>query len=179
MPASLKRSLVGPLPAILELGLVDRFIVGGIQIIDARFQARIHDRQILIRQGDIEHQIGLVFFDQRHHLRHIVRIHLLGGNRPRQCRRNGIALGLGPAGQNDLVKDLRHLRTFMHHHIADPAGTDNQYFCHDRFSMQKRDTSLQLTVKSISLMQVKSSHLSKIAQGLESLFFLLGEDVFL
>ena len=44
---------IRPLPAVFILRLIERFIVGRIQIADAVFQAGIHDVQILIRQSQI------------------------------------------------------------------------------------------------------------------------------
>ena len=38
--------VIGPLPVIFELGFVLGLVVGGVEIIHARFEAGIHDRQI-------------------------------------------------------------------------------------------------------------------------------------
>ena len=51
--------LVCPLPRVFELGDIGGFVVGGIEIIDASGKASIHQRKILVGQGDIQHQVRL------------------------------------------------------------------------------------------------------------------------
>jgi hypothetical protein len=58
-PASLEALVVGPLPAVLELGGVRRLVVGGVEVVDARFEARLHQVKILIGEGDVDQQFGL------------------------------------------------------------------------------------------------------------------------
>ena len=94
--------LVGPLPLVLELGLVQRLVIGGVQVVDARGEAGVHDVQVLVGQRDIDHHLGLHALDQRHHARHVVGIHLRGVDRPRDLRRDLAALLLGAAGERDL-----------------------------------------------------------------------------
>ena len=62
------------------IGEILRLVVGGIQIIHAALQAGIHDRQILIRQSNVHHQIGLIIPNQRNHLINVVGVHLRGGD---------------------------------------------------------------------------------------------------
>ena len=59
----LKLFTIGPLPLVLELGHILGLIVGGVHVVDARLQARIHDWQILIRQRQIQDDIRLVVLD--------------------------------------------------------------------------------------------------------------------
>ncbi len=54
-----KSIMVSPLPAILKVSNIRGFIIGGIHIMDPRFQTRIHDVQILIGEGEIEDNIRL------------------------------------------------------------------------------------------------------------------------
>ena len=90
---------VGPLPAVIKVGreagflaalLVDGaplrvvgvlgLIVGGVHVVDAAGKAGVHDGQILIRQGDVHHEIRLVSLDQGDDLFHLVCVHLCGGD---------------------------------------------------------------------------------------------------
>ena len=59
----------------LRIFRILRFIICRIHIVDAAGQAGIHNRQILIRQGNIHNQIRLIGFDQCDDLFHIVRVH--------------------------------------------------------------------------------------------------------
>ena len=69
-----KAVLIGPLPVIFEFGFVARLIIGGVEIMHAGFKTGIHNRQILIRQRQIDHQLRLHFIDKRHCLGHIIGI---------------------------------------------------------------------------------------------------------
>ena len=51
--------LIGPLPRVFELGDIGGLVVGGIEIINASGKASIHQRKILVGQGDIQHQVRL------------------------------------------------------------------------------------------------------------------------
>ena len=44
---------VGPLPLVFELRLVQRFVVGGIQVVHARGQAGIHNTEVLVGQRQV------------------------------------------------------------------------------------------------------------------------------
>ena len=79
-PSLLKALAVSPLPAVLEVGLVARLIVGGIQIVNAATQAGFHDGQVLIGQGQIDDHVGLVAVEQSHELVHVVGIYLVSGD---------------------------------------------------------------------------------------------------
>ena len=56
--------LVGPLPVIFELGLVLGLVVRGIQIVHARLQTGIHQRQVLIGQREVDQKFGARLPDQ-------------------------------------------------------------------------------------------------------------------
>ncbi len=68
--------LISPLPTIFIFSLVQRFIVCRIQIADTVLQARVHDRQILVRQSQVDYQIRLEGPEQRNEFVHLVGIHL-------------------------------------------------------------------------------------------------------
>ncbi len=82
--------MVGPLPAVFESGGIQGFIVGGIEIINPGGQTGVHDGQILIWQGDVDHQLRLFAPQQLGQCRHVIGIDTgrahraafyLGGNR--------------------------------------------------------------------------------------------------
>ena len=54
-----KAVVVCPLPAVFEMCHIFRFIISCIQIIHPTFQTSFHDRQILIRQGYVNHDSRL------------------------------------------------------------------------------------------------------------------------
>ena len=75
-PLLLEAVVVCPLPAVLEMCLVLWLVVRRVEIVYATLQAGIHNRQILIRKSDINYNVGLERFHQRHKLRHTVGIDL-------------------------------------------------------------------------------------------------------
>ena len=50
--------LVRPLPGVLELGDVARLVVGGVQVVHAGLQARVHDGQVLVGQRHVDHEVA-------------------------------------------------------------------------------------------------------------------------
>ena len=122
----LETLLVGPLPAVFKMGHVFRFVVGRVQIVAPRLQASLHDGQVLIRQGQVHHHVGLEAFEEFHQFVHVVGIHLCcpDGRIPDGLH-DGIALGLGPAGNHNLVKHFRMLGHFVRRDRSHAAGTDN------------------------------------------------------
>ena len=131
--------VIVPLPLIFELRLVARLVIGGVEIIGAGRQAGIHDRQILIGQRQIDHQIGFLLLDQRGQRRHIIGVDLRGcdGNAGALFDRLGdrFAFGQRSTGQQYLAEraiarrdQLRHL---VYRYRTDAAGADHQYFAHD------------------------------------------------
>ena len=139
---------VGPLPAVIEVGGKARFlaslfidgapgrvvgilrlVVGGIHIVDAAGQAGVHDGQVLIGQGDVHDEIGLVAVDQFDQPVHVVRVHLGGGN---LCggfalQRGGqrVALGFCPAGDAQLGEYVADLTALADGHVGHAAAADN------------------------------------------------------
>ena len=153
----LKLFLIGPLPAVIKVGGeacflaalfinsapfrvigIFRLIVGGVHIVDAAGQAGIHDGQILIGQGNVHDQIGLVAVDKIAQLLHIIGIHLGGGDFcfgvGGQLCRQGIALGLGAAGNAQLGKNIADLAALGDGYTGHAAAADDQNFAHDGFS---------------------------------------------
>ena len=148
--------LVCPLPGVVKVGgealflaalLVDRaplrivgvlgLVVGGVHVVDAALQARIHDGQVLIGQGDVHDDVRLVLVDQRAQLVEVVRVHLggadLGGGGAVQLLLDRVALGLRARGDHDLLKNVAVLAALVNDHAGNAAAADNQGFSHDKF----------------------------------------------
>ena len=126
--------VIGPLPAVFELRLVLGFIVRGIEVIDARRQTGIHDRQILIRQRQIDDQLGRNLFDQASERRNFLGVDFIGLDRLAGALldRSGdrIALCLGPAGEVNLAENPGIHRHLVHADRAYPARADHQNLAH-------------------------------------------------
>ena len=72
----LEALLVGPLPLVLELGDVARLVVGGVEVVHAGLEAGVHQRQVLVGQGDVDQQVGLDALEQRDRLGDVVGVDL-------------------------------------------------------------------------------------------------------
>ena len=144
----LKLLPVGPLPGVVEiggetlllaalligglpLGLLDvlGLVVGGVHVVDAALQAGVHDGQVLVGQGDVHHQVGLVALDEGNHFLHLVGVHLgggdLGGGLAGQLGGQGVTLGLGAAGDAQLGKDLADLAALADGYVGHAAAADD------------------------------------------------------
>ena len=113
------------------MGGIRRLVVGGVEIVDPALEAGVHDRQVLVGQGDVDHQLRLDAIDQGHQLRHAVGVDLGGFHRVvvqlLYLGGDGVALGPGAAGDNDLSKDFGMLGAFLGDDVADPPGPYDQY----------------------------------------------------
>ena len=126
----LEAVLIGPLPRVFEMRLVLGLVVGRVEVVAAAFEAGVHDRQVLIRQRHVDHDVGFERAEKFAELRHVVGIDLGGLHAvAADGGRHGIAFGFGAAGQHHIRKhgigsDL------LGHHGADASRTDNQRFTH-------------------------------------------------
>ena len=50
----LETLLIGPLPAVFKFGHIFGLVVGGVEVVNTRSQTGFHQRQILIREGDVD-----------------------------------------------------------------------------------------------------------------------------
>ena len=144
----LKLLPVGPLPGVVEvgreslllaalligglpLGLLDvlGLVVGGVHVVDAALQAGVHDGQVLVGQGNVHHQVGLVVLDEGHHFLHLVGVHLgggdLGGGLSFQLSGQLVTLGLGAAGDAQLGKHVADLAALADGHVGHAAAADH------------------------------------------------------
>ena len=133
-PSVLKTLPIRPLPAVFKMRRVFRLVICRIHIWHLRGQTRIHDMQILIRKRQIQHHVGRIGCDQRRQRCHVVRIDL---SRCDLCLCpvlqfffQGIALRLCPACDQDLLKYLAVLTTFMNGNACDSAATDDHRSAH-------------------------------------------------
>ena len=150
----LKLFLVRPLPAVVKVSgeagllaalLIDgaprgvvgvfRLVVGSVHIVYAAGQAGVHDGQILIRQGDIHDEVGLVAVDEVAQLLDVVGIDLRGGDfgpgGGGQLGGQRVALGFGAAGDAQLGKDVADLAALGDGDACHAAAADNKNFAHD------------------------------------------------
>ena len=111
----LEALLIGPLPAVLVFGLVERLVVGRVEVADAIFQARVHDVQVLIGESEVHDQFRLESLEQGDQLRYVVRIDSL---RPYACildiGRDLVALALRAARQQDVREHVGVHRHFLY-----------------------------------------------------------------
>ncbi len=126
----LEAFLIGPLPAIFEFRRVARFVIGGVEIIHLGREARVHDVEILIGQGQIDDQPGLHLFDQRDGGGDIVRIHLrhVDGDAGAGQHRFGDLLTAddAAAGERDVREYIAVHRHLVHRDRPDAARADDQ-----------------------------------------------------
>src|SRR5699024_6011906 len=149
---------VSPLPAVIKVGgealllaalFIDsapggvvgvlRLIVGGVDVVDAAGQAGVHDGQVLVRQGHIQDQVGLVSLDDPLQVLHIVGVDGHGGDLHRgaggfQLGLQGVALGDGAAGDAQLGESLEILAALLDSDRGDAAAANDKQFAHDTFS---------------------------------------------
>ena len=121
--------LVRPLPGVFEFGYVTGFIVGGIQVVDAGFQAGFHQGEILVGKGHIDQQLRLDFPDEGYGGGHVVRIYGMGSDADARSGayvlRNGIAFALRAGGQMNVLKNIRQLGAFVGYHMPNAACSND------------------------------------------------------
>ena len=124
-PRGLEAVLIGPLPRIFEMRLVLGLVIGRVEVVAAAFEAGVHDRQVLIRQGHVDHDVGTERAEEFAQFGHIVGIDLRGlDTAAADSRRNGVALGFGTAGQHHVRKNGIG-GDFLGYDRSDASGTDN------------------------------------------------------
>ena len=70
--------LVGPLPAVFEVGFILRLIVSRIQIVHSGLQAGFHDGEVLIGECHVDDNIGFETVEKGYQFVYIVSIDLCG-----------------------------------------------------------------------------------------------------
>ena len=120
--------LVGPLPLVFEPGGIAGFVVGSVQVVHASGQAGVHDGEVLVGQGHVDHQLWLLALQQGGQFLDIVGVHLCGGNWAVQLGGDGPAFRLVAAGQDDIRKHFWQLRAFVGDDSTHAAGTNDHDF---------------------------------------------------
>jgi len=120
---------ISPLPLVLKLCRIFRFIVCGVHIVRLGCKASVHNGQILIGKCHIDDNVRLFLFDQSDQLVYIIGIHLcsgdLGSRLVLQFFLELVTLGLGTAGNADLCKHFAVLATLVNDNACNAAGSDN------------------------------------------------------
>ncbi len=109
-------------------------IVGCVEIVDSAFKTGIHDREVLIRQGNVDNHVGLVFFEKFDQLRHRICVDRVGcdvWSADSLC--DGVTFGFCAGCKHYLVEHFGVLGAFVSHDCADTAGSDNDNFSHFLF----------------------------------------------
>ena len=128
----LEAVLIGPLPGVFEVRLVTGFVVRRVEVVAAAFEAGVHDREILVRKGHVDNDIGLELPEQRTQFGDVVGIDLGGfDTAAADGGRDGVAFRFGAAGQHD-VAEYGVCGDLLRHHGSDTSGADNQGFTHRR-----------------------------------------------
>ena len=122
--------LIGPLPVILKLRYIARFVVCRVDVVNTRFKTGIHDREILIGKGDIDDDRWLEALEQLYQFRHVISIHTSGLNGTFQFGCDTVALRFRAACEHDLAEDVWQLRAFMGDDAANAASSDDEDFGH-------------------------------------------------
>ena len=117
--------------------LVLGFVVGGVHIVHASFEASIHDGEVLIGKGQVDAEFGLELLHECHKLGHAVGIDLCGGDVGHHAvlavtlgadgLGRGVALALGAAGNTDVGKHVGVLGQLVCCYGAYTSAADKQY----------------------------------------------------
>ena len=135
---------VGPLPRILEVRLFRRLVVRRVKVRDAGGKAGVHDREVLVRERDVHHEVGLVFLDERRRGRHVHGVELRGRDFRRRSLRgvpralldvrlDRLAPRLGAGRDQQLAERFGVLGHLRGRHAGDAAGADENHSCHASF----------------------------------------------
>ena len=130
---------VRPLPRVLEVRLLGRLVVGGVQVAHSRLEACVHYREVLVRKRDVHDEIRLVSPDELHEARDVhgidlrslyLRRHALL-REPRAAldvRLDRLAAGLGARRYQEFSEHVGVLGHLRGRDAGHSAGTDEHYF---------------------------------------------------
>ena len=110
--------------------LVAGLVVGRVEVVAAALEAGVHDREVLIRQGDVDDDVGLEGAEQLAQRRHVVGIDLGGLHAvAADGGRHGVAFGFGTAGQHHVREDGIG-SDLLGHDRSDATRTDDKGSTH-------------------------------------------------
>ena len=127
----LEALLVSPLPRVLEVSLVLRFVVGGVEVRASASQTSLHDGEVLIGQGEVDDQFRLVVVEESLELLYIVSVHLSGLDvGVADCLDYAVTLRLCAACNHEVGENVSVLRNLERCNCSDATGADHKYFSH-------------------------------------------------
>ena len=111
--------------------LVTGFVVCRVEVADTGLEARLHDREVLIRQGHVDDHVGLEVAHERNQSLHVVGID--GGGRYvgfAYGDGHGVALALGAGRDHNLLKNVAVLAALVDNYAGYTAAADDQCSSH-------------------------------------------------
>ena len=115
----------------LILGLV----VGGVEVVHATLQTSLHDGEVLVRQGHVDHKLRTVTAEELAQFGHRVGIDTVGydaGASGAGCDLLGdvVAFLLRARRENNLGEHFRMLGALVGDYCSHASGADNHDFSH-------------------------------------------------
>ena len=134
-PGLLKAFAVGPLPRVFEMSLVLWLVVSRVEVVASRLQTGFHDGEILVRQGKVYNDIGLIGREEFHQFGYVVSIHACGLDSlvARGFFHSGsqaVAFLFRTRGNHDFGEHRGVLCHLVCSDRGHASGADNQYFSH-------------------------------------------------
>ena len=105
--------VVGPLVFVRKFGFFTRLVVGGVHVVDARLEAGIHDRQILIRKRHVDDEVGLDLLQQLDGLGNVVGVDLRDVDRRLALGLNLLAAFEAARSEVNFLEDIAVHRAFL------------------------------------------------------------------
>ena len=129
-PGFFKAFAISPLPRVFEFCVIRRFVVCGVHVVHAGVEASVHQRQILIRERDVDEHLRFEFAEQRDDFLHVVGIDLRGfehdAGRVFDVGGDCLAFVFVARGEHDFAEFRRVLRDLVSDDVADAARTDDE-----------------------------------------------------
>ena len=126
----LETVLIGPLPRVFEVCLVLWLIVSRVEIVTATSQTGVHDCQVLIGQGEVDHELRLIVVEECLQLLHIIGIYLCGLDvhlvaSLMDILHNLVAFSFSAAGNHKVGKYIGILRNLECCYRCDASGANH------------------------------------------------------
>ena len=120
---------ISPLPLVLKLCSIFRFIVRSVHIVRLGGKTSVHNGQILIGECYVNDNVWLFLLNQGNQLVYIIGIYLCSGDFSSrlvlQFFLELVTLGLGTAGNADFRKHFTVLAALVNDNTCHAAGSDN------------------------------------------------------
>lgn len=112
------------------MGFLLGLVVGRVEIVDATLQAGLHDGEVLIREGDVDADVGFVAVEELHELLDGICVNLVGDDAASYLLGDPVTLRFRARGEDYFGEDIAVLRAFVSHDGTNASGSDNKYFSH-------------------------------------------------